>query len=102
MDQGTLPVHEIKVNVASTKGIQRQLYCLIDIMVPLIVKFRCDPDVITSNFRVFDSLTDFVFAAACESGILKTVSGNSGRGWKADLYVDSLVLGRVEQLRRLY
>lgn len=66
---GGWPVHKVQVNVVNTEVLERRGDALFDTLVPWVVKLGCDPNLLTGDTRVLDSLTDLGLVAVCESGI---------------------------------
>ena len=72
---GRWPVHEVKVDVVGSEGLEGGLDTLLDTLVPWVVELGGQPDLLTGDTRVLDSLSDLVLVAVSESGINVAVSG---------------------------
>ena len=83
---GRWPVHQVKVNVVDTERLERRLNTLFDALVPWVVELGGDPDLLTRDTRVLDTLTDLVLVAVRESSVDVAVSSEeSGLDGGADL-----------------
>lgn len=66
--------HEVKVNVVETKALQRAGDALFNALVPWVVKLRSDPDLLTGDTGVLDTLTDLLLVAVGKRGVDVAVS----------------------------
>jgi hypothetical protein len=78
--------HEVQVNVVKTQAFERGGDTLLDALVPWVVELCGNPDLLTGNARVLDSLTDFLFVAVGKGRVDMTVATlKSGLNSFADL-----------------
>lgn len=67
-------MHEVKVEVVGTEGLQGGLQTLLDALMPWVVELGGEPDLLARNAGVLDSETDFGFVAVGKSCVNVTVS----------------------------
>jgi len=78
--------HQVKVDVVNTEGLERRVDTLFDALVPRVVELGGDPDLLTWDTRVLDTLTDLVLVAVSKSSVDVTVSSEeSSLDGEADL-----------------
>jgi hypothetical protein len=70
--------HEVKVNVVNAEGLQRAGDTLLDALVPWVVELGGDPDLLTGDARVLDTLTNLLFVAVGKSGVDMPVTALEG------------------------
>ena len=79
-------MHQVQVDVVNTEILERRGDALFDALVPWVVELGCDPDLLTGDTRVLDTLADLGLIAVCESSVNVAVSGKeSGLDGLADL-----------------
>jgi hypothetical protein len=61
--------HEVQVNVVEAKALERRGNTLLDLLVPWVVELCGDPDLLTGNAGVLDTLTDLLLVAVGKGGI---------------------------------
>lgn len=94
--RGAGPVHQVEVDIAGVEGLQRRVDSFGDDVVPGVVELGGDPDFLTGDTRVFNSLSDLCFIAVCEGTaglIIRPVSEQAAREvqQKATLRIDMAV-----------
>ena len=71
--------HEVQVDVVKTKALQRAGDTLLNALVPGVVEFGGDPDLLAGNTGVLDTLTDLLLVAIRQSGVDVAVASLEGR-----------------------
>ena len=61
--------HEIQVNVVNAQALQRGLDALFDALMPWVVQLGSDPDLLTWDAGVLDSLANLVLVAVRQCGV---------------------------------
>jgi hypothetical protein len=70
--------HQIQVNIVYTERLQRTVDALLDALMPWVIKFGSDPDLLAGNARVLDTLTNLLFVAVGKSGVDMPVTALEG------------------------
>lgn len=66
-------MHQIKVDVVQTEILKRRINALGDTVVPSVVELGGNPDLLTRNTRVTDTLTNLGLVAVCQSTITLSI-----------------------------
>jgi hypothetical protein len=83
---GGRPVHEVKVDVVHSEVLEGRGDALFHTLVPWVVKLGGDPDLLSRDAGVLDTLADLVLVAVCEGSVDVAVSSEeSGLDGLADL-----------------
>lgn len=72
---GRRPVHQVEVNVVDAEILERRGDTLFNALVPWVVELGGDPDLLTGNTRVLDTLTNLGLVAVSESSVDVTITG---------------------------
>lgn len=75
---GRRPVHEVEVNVVGAEGLEGGGDALLDVLVPWVVELGGDPDLLTGDTRVLDTLADLVLVAVGEGSVNVAVTSVEG------------------------
>jgi hypothetical protein len=67
--------HEVQVNVVNAERLQRAFDTLFDALVPWVVELGGDPDLLTRNARVFNTLTNLFLVPVCKSCVDVAIAG---------------------------
>lgn len=70
-------MHEVEVHIIRLQILQRGRDSLGDTLVPRVVKLRGDPDLLTRNAGVLDSLANFGFVSVRESAATRSEQGHT-------------------------
>jgi hypothetical protein len=66
--------HQIQVNIVYTERLQRTVDALLDALMPWVIKFGSDPDLLAGNARVLDTLTNLLLVTVGEGSVNVTVA----------------------------
>ena len=67
------PVDQVKVDIVQTEVLKRRFNALVDTVVPGVVELGGNPDLLTRNTGVTDTLTNLGLVAVCQSTITLSI-----------------------------
>lgn len=62
-------MHKIKIHIVDAQRLQRTVKALVDALMPRIIEFRRDPDLISWDARILDAKPDFLLVFVCQCGV---------------------------------
>lgn len=66
-------MHQVKVDIFQTEVLKRRVNALGDTVVPGVVELGGNPDLLTRNTRVTDTLTNLGLVSVCQSTITLSI-----------------------------